>query len=73
MICKDTEEVKLVESQYDLFDSRHKFPLAACSLSIASNNALKFPLPKLFAPFRCMISKNKVGLSSTGFVNNCNK
>jgi hypothetical protein len=25
----------------------YKFPRAACSLSIASNKALKFPLPKL--------------------------
>lgn len=29
----------------------YKFPLASCSLSKASNSALKFPLPKLFAPF----------------------
>jgi hypothetical protein len=34
----------------------HRFPLAACSRSIASNNARKFPLPKLRAPFRWMIS-----------------
>lgn len=39
-----------VTSQYE--HSLHKFPLAACSRSIASNNALKLPLPKLFAPFR---------------------
>jgi hypothetical protein len=31
------------------FDQR--LPLAACSLSIASNKALKLPFPKLFAPF----------------------
>jgi hypothetical protein len=33
-------------------DLPHKFPLAACSRSMASNSALKFPFPKLFAPFR---------------------
>ena len=32
--------------------SVHKFPLAACSRSMASNSALKLPLPKLFAPLR---------------------
>ncbi len=30
----------------------YKFPLASCSLSNASNNALKFPFPKLLAPLR---------------------
>src|SRR5258705_6109786 len=30
----------------------YKFPLAACSRSIASKSALKLPLPKLFAPLR---------------------
>jgi len=29
----------------------YRLPLAACSRSMASNNALKLPLPKLFAPF----------------------
>lgn len=33
-------------------DTAYKFPLAACSRSMASNNALKLPLPKLFAPLR---------------------
>ena len=30
----------------------YKLPLAACSRSIASNKALKLPLPKLWAPLR---------------------
>ena len=30
----------------------YKLPRISCSLSIASNNALKFPLPKDFAPQR---------------------
>ena len=37
-------------------DLLYKFPLAACSRSIASNSALKFPFPKLLAPLRWMIS-----------------
>src|SRR6266508_2922242 len=32
--------------------TNYKFPLAACSRSMASNSALKLPLPKLFAPLR---------------------
>ena len=43
-------------------------PRRACSRSMASNRALKFPLPKLCAPRRWMISKNRVGRSSTGLV-----
>jgi len=38
------------------FISRYNVPLNSCSRSIASNNALKLPLPKLFAPWRSMIS-----------------
>jgi len=30
----------------------YNVPLNSCSLSIASNKALKFPLPKEVAPFR---------------------
>src|SRR5438034_2954222 len=32
--------------------SFYKLPLAPCSRSMASNSALKLPLPKLFAPLR---------------------
>src|SRR5262245_20489251 len=49
-----------------VIDRHYRLPLAACSRSIASNNALKFPLPNDFAPFRWMISKNRVGRSWTG-------
>src|SRR5438094_5050342 len=48
--------------------SPHSVPRRACSRSIASNSALKLPLPKLFDPCRWMISKNSVGRSATGFV-----
>ena len=34
----------------------YKVPRSSCSRSIASNKALKFPLPKERAPSRCMIS-----------------
>src|SRR5689334_23343993 len=50
-----------------------RFPLASCSRSIASNKALKFPFPKLFAPLRWMISKKSVGRSSTGLENSCKR
>ena len=39
----------------------YSVPLFSCSRSMDSNSALKFPLPKLFAPLRWMISKNSVG------------
>ncbi len=35
-----------------VIDRHYRFPRAACSRSIASKSALKFPAPKLFAPFR---------------------
>src|SRR5262245_33891333 len=46
----------------------YSVPLRACSRSIASNSALKLPLPKLREPWRSMTSKNSVGRSSTGLV-----
>jgi hypothetical protein len=46
----------------------YSVPRRACSCSMASNSALKLPLPKLREPRRWMISKNNVGLSSTGLV-----
>ena len=48
--------------------NNYNVPRLACSLSILSNKALKLPAPNPFAPIRWIISKNKVGLSSTGFV-----
>ena len=51
----------------------YKLPLASCSLSNASKRALKFPLPKLLAPLRCIISKNNVGRSSNGLLNICSR
>src|SRR5438132_543232 len=54
-------------------DKYYKLPRAACSRSMASNSALKLPLPKLFAPLRWMISKKSVGRSSTGLVNICSR
>jgi hypothetical protein len=46
----------------------YNVPRNSCSRSMASNSALKLPLPKEVAPLRWMISKNMVGLGSTGFV-----
>ena len=57
------QTVKAVENYCRQLGLCYKLPLASCSLSIASNKALKLPLPKLFAPLRCMISKNIVGRS----------
>jgi hypothetical protein len=51
----------------------YKFPRAACSLSIASNRLLKLPLPKASLPRRWMISKKRVGRSSTGLVKICSR
>lgn len=44
-------EKNVLKCKTSLNIETHKLPLSACSLSIASNKALKFPLPKLFAPF----------------------
>ncbi len=46
----------------------YKVPRNSCSRSMASKSALKFPFPNDRAPFRWMISKNRVGRGSTGFV-----
>ncbi len=51
----------------------YKVPRFACSRSMLSNKALKLPAPNPLAPIRCIISKNRVGRSSNGFVNICNK
>ncbi len=51
----------------------YRFPRMPCSRSIASNSALKFPLPKLRPPLRWIISKNTVGRSSTGRVKICSR
>lgn len=51
----------------------HRFPRRSCSRSIASNSALKFPLPKPIDPCRSIISKKTVGRSWTGFVKICSR
>ena len=48
--------------------AHQRFPLAACSRSIASNSALKLPSPKPRAPCRSISSKKIVGRSPMGFV-----
>ena len=53
--------------------ARQRFPLSACSRSIASNSALKLPSPKKRAPWRSITSKNSVGRSPTGLVNTCSR
>ena len=54
-------------------DRHYKFPLSACSRSMASNSALKLPFPNPLLPLRWISSKNTVGRSSTGRVNNCSR
>ena len=46
----------------------YRFPRSACSRSIASKSALKFPIPKPREPWRSMTSKKSVGRSWTIFV-----
>src|SRR5690606_12475484 len=50
-----------------------RFPRRACSRSIASNSALKLPLPKPSEPCRSIISQNTVGRSWTGLVKICSR
>jgi len=49
------------------------FPATNNGFDDETNKALKLPFPKLLAPFLWMISKKSVGLSWTGFENNCNR
>ena len=51
----------------------HRLPRLACSRSIASNSALKLPLPKPCDPCRSISSKNTVGRSCTGWVKICSR
>ena len=46
----------------------YRLPRRACSRSIASKSALKFPIPKPREPWRSMTSKKSVGRSWTIFV-----
>ena len=48
-------------------------PRRACSRSMASNSALKLPLPKPSEPCRSISSKNTVGRSCTGLVKICSR
>src|SRR5260221_13276319 len=45
----------------------YSVPRMSCSLSIASNSALKLPFPKLFQPGPWITSNNSVGRSATRF------
>lgn len=53
--------------------SAQRLPRFSCSRSIASNRALKLPLPKPIEPWRSIISKKTVGRSWTGFVKICSR
>ena len=53
--------------------SAQRLPRRSCSRSIASNSALKLPLPKPSEPCRSMSSKNTVGRSCTGLVKICSR
>ena len=50
-----------------------RLPRRSCSRSIASNSALKLPLPKPSEPCRSISSKNTVGRSPTGLVKICSR
>jgi hypothetical protein len=50
-----------------------RLPRSAWSRSIASKSALKFPSPKLRAPWRSITSKKSVGRSCAGFVKICSR
>src|SRR5262249_35005318 len=69
---RSSEIVTRVRRDCDDLDARRgqrqRFPRSACSRSIASNSALKFPSPKLVAPWRSITSKNTVGRSWAVFV-----
>ena len=49
--------------------SSYRFPRRACSSSMASNSALKFPSPNPRAPSRWMTSTKTVGRSASVSVN----
>ena len=51
----------------------YRLPRASCSRSIASNSALKLPLPKPSEPCRSISSKKTVGRSCTGLVKICSR
>ena len=56
-------EYRLTAYKNGIFIIPYRLPRNACSRSMASKSALKFPLPKDLAPRRWMISKNTVGRS----------
>ena len=54
-------------------DPAYKFPRIACSRSMLTNKALKFPIPNPRLPCRSITSKNSVGRSCTGWVKICSR
>lgn len=50
-----------------------KLPRFSCSRSIASNSALKLPMPKPSEPCRSISSKKTVGRSPSGLVKICSR
>jgi hypothetical protein len=59
--------------RYPFVPAGYRFPRMACSRSMASNNALKLPLPKPREPLRWIISKKSVGRSCTVLVKVCSR
>jgi hypothetical protein len=51
----------------------YRLPRRSCSRSMASNRALKLPLPKPRDPCRSISSKNTVGRSPIGLVKICSR
>ena len=61
------DELDMVERE------AQRFPRSACSRSIDSKRALKFPSPKVVAPCRSITSKKTVGRSWAVFVKICRR
>jgi predicted ATPase/DNA-binding CsgD family transcriptional regulator len=69
-----TSRLRLAEWLRDgLPVAAYRLPRSSCSRSIASNSALKFPLPNPSEPCRSMNSKNTVGRSPIGLVKICSR
>ena len=69
--CAPQEDAE--RSRDDLELDAQRLPRASCSRSIASNSALKLPLPKPSEPCRSISSKNTVGRSPSGLVKICSR
>ena len=67
------ERASLPRGGVELVEGAQRFPRSACSRSIASKSALKFPSPKPRAPWRSITSKKSVGRSWAVLVKICSR